>query len=107
MSEKKILNETKNHTSLYIVVEDAYEAAIKLNTDTEKIYEWSTRWLVNFNPKKSKAMTISIKSNKPHHPPVYMNGTIIKEVDSHKQFGLFFHEDGNMSIILLIKLLLG
>ena len=26
-------------TSLYIVVEDAYEAAIKLNTDTEKIYE--------------------------------------------------------------------
>jgi hypothetical protein len=28
MSEKKILNETKNHTSLYIVVEDAYEAII-------------------------------------------------------------------------------
>jgi lipid-A-disaccharide synthase-like uncharacterized protein len=26
-------------TSLYIVVKDAYEAAIKLNTDTEKIYE--------------------------------------------------------------------
>jgi hypothetical protein len=28
-------------TSLHSVVEDAYEAAIKLNTDTEKIYEWS------------------------------------------------------------------
>jgi hypothetical protein len=26
-------------TSLHSVVEDAYEAAIKLNTDTEKIYE--------------------------------------------------------------------
>ena len=57
-------------TSLYIVVKDAYEAAIKINTDTEKIYEWSTRWLVNYNPKKSKAMTISKKTNKPHHPPV-------------------------------------
>ena len=80
---------------MYIVVEDAYEAAIKLNTDTEKIYEWSTRWLVNFNPKKSKAMTISIKSNKPHHPHVYMNETIIEEVESHKHLDLFFHEDGN------------
>ena len=85
-------------TSLYIVVKDAYEAAIKLNTDTEKIYEWSTRWQVNFNPKKSKAMTISKKSNKPHHPPVYMNGTIIKEVESHKHLGLFFHENGNWHV---------
>ena len=49
-------------TSLHSVVEDAYEAAIKLNTDTEKIYEWSTRWLVNFKiltRKSLKAMTIS------------------------------------------------
>ena len=40
-------------------------------------------------------MTISIKSNKPHHPPVYMNETIIEEVESHKHLDLYFHEDGN------------
>jgi hypothetical protein len=41
---------------------------------------------------------MSKKSNKPHHPPVYMNGTIIKEVESHKHLGLFFHEDGNWNV---------
>jgi hypothetical protein len=33
------------------------------------------------------AMTISQKINKPHHPPVYMNETII---ESHQHLGLFF-----------------
>ena len=35
-------------------------------------------------------MTISQKTNKPHHPPVYMNETIIEEVESHQHLGLFF-----------------
>ena len=55
-------------------------------------------------------MTLSKKSNKPHHPPVYMNETIIDEVESHKQLGLFFMKMRTgmyMWIILLIKLLLG
>jgi hypothetical protein len=43
-------------------------------------------------------MTLSKKSNKPHHPPVYMNETIIDEVESHKQLGLFFHEDENWHV---------
>jgi hypothetical protein len=51
-------------------------------------------WLI-LTRKSLKVMTISIKSNKPHHPPVYMNETIIEEVESHKHLDLFFHEDGN------------
>lgn len=43
-------------------------------------------------------MTISKKTYKPHHPPVYMNETIIEEVESHKHLGLFFHEDGNRHV---------
>ena len=43
-------------------------------------------------------MTISKKTNKPHHPPVYMNETIIEEVESHTHLGLFVHEDGNWHV---------
>ena len=43
-------------------------------------------------------MTISQKTNKPHHPPVYMNETIIEEVESHQHLGLFFHEVGNWHV---------
>jgi len=82
-------------TSLYIVVEDEYASAELLNSDIEKIHQWSEQWLVNFNAQKTEAMTISKKFIKPHHPPVYMNDNIIKEVENHKHLGLIFQEDGN------------
>lgn len=75
-------------TSLYIVVEDEYASAELLNSDIEKIHQWSEQWLVNFNAQKTEAMTISKKFIKPHHPPVYMNDNIIKEVENHKHLGL-------------------
>ena len=40
-------------------------------------------------------MTISKKVNKPHHPPIYMNNEMLKEVEKHKHLGLIFHEDGS------------
>ena len=40
-------------------------------------------------------MTISKKHHKPHHPPVYMDNVIIKEVETHKHLGLTISEDGN------------
>ena len=82
-------------TSLFIVVEDEYAAASKLNSDIETINNWSVQWLVNFNAKKTEAMTVSKKSVKPHHPPLYMNDDMISEVESHKHLGLIFHEDGS------------
>ena len=81
-------------TSLFIVVEDEYTAANLLNEDVEKINQWSNQWLVNFNSKKTEVMTISKKVNKPHHPPIYMNNEILKEVEKHKHLGLIFQEDG-------------
>ena len=69
-------------TSLYIVVEDEYASAELLNSDIGKIHQWSEQWLVNFNAQKTETMTISKKVIKPHHPPVYMNDNIIKEVEN-------------------------
>lgn len=82
-------------TSLSIVVEDPYEAAALLNLDTEKIHLWSSKWLVNFNARKTEAMTISKRIIKPHHPPIYMNESLIEEVEVHKHLGLHIHENGN------------
>ena len=41
-------------TSLYIIVDDPVDAAETLNTDFAKIHDWSMKWLVKFNPDKTK-----------------------------------------------------
>jgi hypothetical protein len=40
-------------------------------------------------------MSISKKNHEPHHPPVYMDNVIIKEVETYKHLGLTISEDGN------------
>jgi nitrogen fixation protein FixH len=34
-------------TSLYLVVDNEYEAADQLNKDIESIHQWSQKWLIN------------------------------------------------------------
>ena len=84
-------------TSLYLVVDNEYEAAEQLNKDIESIHQWSQKWLIKFNPDKTEMMTISKKNitNSTIHPPVYMDNVIIKEVETHKHLGLTVSEDGN------------
>ena len=54
------------------------------------------KWLIKFNPDKAEIMTISKKKHhKPHHPLVYIDNVIIKEVETHKHLGLTISEDGN------------
>ena len=59
------------------------------------IHAWSTKWLVNFNPKKTETMTITRKINKLFHPPLIMNNTIINQVTEHKHLGLEISNDGS------------
>jgi hypothetical protein len=66
------------------------------------IHAWSTKWLVNFNAKKTEAMTTTRKINKPLHPPLIMNNTIINQVTEHKHLGLDISNDGR-SVINIIK----
>ena len=81
-------------TSLYLIVNEPYVAAMQLNSDLTKIHLWAERWLVKFNPAKSESILISRKTNKPYHPPLKMNDIPIKEVTSHKHLGIFFSNDG-------------
>ena len=80
-------------TSLYIIVDDAIQAAETLNSDLEKISRWAQQWLVTFNPAKSESILFSRKLNKPYHPPVSMDETQINEVMSHKHLGVIFSND--------------
>ena len=77
-------------TTLYLSVDknDSQNAAIQMNNDMASIKSWADQWLVNFNPSKTKCMTISNK--KVEHPPLYFDNTELKTVTEHKHIGLTF-----------------
>ena len=80
--------------ALYIIVDTAVNAALKLNSDLLKIHSWATRWLVTFNPSKSESLLICRKGSDIDHPPQVMNDQPILEVNYHKHLGLLFSSNG-------------
>lgn len=80
-------------TSLYVIVDDPLHAAFQLNFDLRKITHWANIWLVDFHPNKTESLIISRKRKKPHHPPLIMGTTNVKEVKEHKHLGLIFSHD--------------
>jgi hypothetical protein len=83
--------------------------AIMLNNDMA-INAWSTKWLVNCNPKKTEIMTITIKINKPFHPPLIMNNTLINQVTEVNPYAkpcqkvYLYHKKLRVFIFLRLKL---
>ena len=82
-------------TSLYIIVERPDQAARLLNADLQTISNWAVDWLVEFNAKKTMAMTISRKRNPVPQPPLFLNNTLIQETSTHKHLGLTFSNTCN------------
>ena len=82
-------------TSLYIIVDCPRQSAQLLNTDLQTISDWAAAWLVTFNPLKTLSMLISRKRNPVLHPPLFMNGTMIKNTSFHKHLGLTFSNTGS------------
>ena len=80
-------------TSLFIIVDNPTTAALRLNSDLEKLSRWAATWLVTFNPFKIESLLISCKINGPIHPPLYMQNVQIQEVSSHKHLGPYFSND--------------
>ena len=64
-----------------------------LNMEKEKIMEWAKRWFVTFNPTKTESLLVSLKINKPVHPPLFMDNQIIRAVSSLKHIGIFLSND--------------
>ena len=84
-------------TSLYIIVECPNAAARCLNADLQTISQWAEDWLVNFNANKTLSMIISRRIISPPHPPLFMNGTMLQETNSHKHLGLTLSSSCNWS----------
>ena len=59
-----------------------------LNDDLLAIDSWAKQWLVNFCPPKTETLIVSNKRNIDDHPPLYLNGQVIKEDTEHKHVGV-------------------
>ena len=80
-------------TSLYVIVENPDSAALCLNTDLNKIFNWGNVWLVKFNYSKNESIILTRKVIKHYHHPIYMENTEIEEVNAHKHLGIIFSND--------------
>jgi hypothetical protein len=59
--------------------------------------QWAKTWLVDFNPKKTKALIISNNSNIPELN-IRFNDESVELVDNHKHLGVTFVSDGNWTV---------
>jgi hypothetical protein len=48
-----------HHYRFHLILKKKNEIEQRLNSDIAKIYNWSTKWLVDFNPQKTKCMLFS------------------------------------------------
>ena len=76
-------------TSLLVSGNDPFETTSILNRDLARISEWSLKWKVTFNAKKSKDMIFSTKYLN-NSPPLYLNNLQIDRVVEHRHFGVIF-----------------
>ena len=61
-----------------------------MNKDLVNLDAWSKKWLMQFAPHKTKALTVSNKSKRDEHPHLKLDGVIIEEVKSFVYLGLTF-----------------
>ena len=64
-----------------------------MNRDLEKLMEWSKKWLITFNAKKTKCLYVSRSETNVRPRPV-MNGTPLEFVSSHRHLGVILNSSG-------------
>jgi hypothetical protein len=77
-------------TFLLEIVDNLSPSDSRLNKDLNSINQWSMEWLMELNPTKCESITFSTKHNRLPQPILYLNGTALREVDSHSHLGLTF-----------------
>ena len=75
-------------TCLVSVGKDPNLTSQALNRDLKKIHDWSLKWKVSFNPKKSKDMIFS-NSTLNNSPPLIFNNVTVDRVNTHKHLGVY------------------
>ena len=78
-------------TSMFVIVDDPYQAYQTLCHDLNLVEEWAHQWRMSFNPDPTKPpieVIFSTKHNPPVHPPLLFNGVMVNRVNEHKHLGL-------------------
>ena len=81
-------------TGLYIIVDTPQNTASVMNNDLSKIKIWATKWLVTFNPAKSKSLLITRRRADLRQPQLILNNQPIENVTPYKHLGLVLSNDG-------------
>ena len=77
-------------TCLFITVDNSNQAAELINEDLKSIEKWANKWLVKFSPEKTESMLITLKKHQKNvHPPLFLKGALITNVDRHKHVGVW------------------
>ena len=93
--EKNIKSNVKffdDDTMLFSAVNNPAISANELNPDLEVISQWSYQWKMNFNPDLNKQATELLfffaGKNRPNHPSLFFNESVVLKVKEHKHLGL-------------------
>ena len=76
---------------LFPVVQDITLSAKNLNDDLKKIKKWEFQWKMSFNPdpnKQAQEVIFSRKLNKPNHPSLNFNNTVVIQSTAHKHLAM-------------------
>ena len=80
-------------TTLFIQVDNPTLATDLLNIDLQEMANWSHKWLVTFNPNKTKSMIISKKRVPLNYPDLTFMDETVENVTEHKHLGLLIRSD--------------
>ena len=89
----------------YNLIQDITLSAKNLNDGLKKINKWVFQWKMNFKPdpnKEAQEVIFSSKLNKPNHPSLIFNNTVVIQSTNHKHLVMIldtkaynssFHQD--------------
>ena len=80
-------------TYLFIEVDNCERAAKLIEKDLNELSQWAKTWLVKFRPPKTESLIIYNKTHLEEHPPLGMEGGVLKEVTHHKHVGIILNKD--------------
>ena len=81
-------------TVLYVISDDVNNSTNILNQNLTNVNEWADKWLVSFNPAKTKLMNITLKRNTNFdNYPIYFDNQQIETVNVHRHLGLEVSSD--------------
>lgn len=80
-------------TILYVDLDNCQQSADVLNYNLRIIQDWADKWLVNFNPDKTKLLNISNKRNhKLNDHPIVFRDVQCDSVKEQKHLGIIFND---------------